>query len=280
MSTSSALISSAPNISNFHNLALFICKLFIDGHFRNAQILYDPHIFDGRLMDDFGSVCSSSFPWRTMDITQASQSTWHQDERTRNELQLIFFDSNHLADEVDHFKKFFTFYPILVFSSTNEMNVDENFNITALHYNIGTGSIQIHWVLELDDDVTEKSEHRMSVDSRTTAMRQSDTKVHKEQLNLFDCTFEKKEQMKSIVVRVAGWFREDEQSTDLESNPQRRFFTNYYLQMLDTRFIQVTFVNAANPKSPSSNQLSVFQQQKSYKELSGTIHEVNGNENS
>lgn len=263
MLISSALISSAPNISNFYNLALLICQLLIDGNFRNAQILYDPQIFDGRLMDDFGSVCSSSFPWRTMDITQALPSHYNQDEHTRNDLQLIFLDPNHSADTIDQFKELFTFYSIFVLASTNELdakvqNLGQTFNITTLYYNMETGSVII------GDDFTEKS----------------DPKVHKDQVNSFNWTFGRKEQMKSIVVRVGGWFRDDVQSTDLESNPRRRFFTNYYLQMLNTRFIHVTFQNAANPKSPPKNQLFVVQQRKLYKELSDTIHEVNGDENS
>lgn len=82
-------------LPNFHNLALFICHLFIDGQFRNGHIFYDPNVFQvGQLISEIQSTCPTSIPWISTDVTDKPVLPWKSNERTDHILQLIFFDPN------------------------------------------------------------------------------------------------------------------------------------------------------------------------------------------
>lgn len=73
---------SIQNVSKFHNLALFLCHLFIDGHFRHVHTLYDPKIFNGQFMAEINSICPVEIPWRLADITKPSFQNVYTNDRS------------------------------------------------------------------------------------------------------------------------------------------------------------------------------------------------------
>lgn len=100
------LTPTSPSISNVHNLAMFICHLFIDGNFRYCHILYDPKVFDNQLTNQIDSICLVQIPWLTSDITQGSLSPWQANERTDPVLQLIFFDPKYSTEQNNKFSEY------------------------------------------------------------------------------------------------------------------------------------------------------------------------------
>lgn len=101
-------IQLAQNISNFNDLALFICHLFVDGHFRTGHILYNQNLFDGHLISEFNSVCPETIPWLMTDVTKTSSVLWDTKDRTDNILQLIFFEPGNSLKEIDKYKNYLT----------------------------------------------------------------------------------------------------------------------------------------------------------------------------
>lgn len=103
----------ALNIPNYQNLTIFICHLFMIGNFRTGHILYDPHIFDGRVLTKIGTNCTRSIPWITTDFTKPYSLLWKFDDFTDDILQLIFIDSENLPKSIS----FMTYYLMFVITS-------------------------------------------------------------------------------------------------------------------------------------------------------------------
>lgn len=114
------LLPSTP--SNFGNLILFICHLFIDGDFRTSNILFDPNLFDFNLITEFdNSNCSVWIPWTFIDLTKIEhlkeEPNYYFDEQT---LQLIFIDMTD-NNSIKSLNEFSSFYRLFIFiSSKNE----------------------------------------------------------------------------------------------------------------------------------------------------------------
>lgn len=117
-------------LSNFHNLALFICHLFIDGQFRTGHILHDSNEFQiNHLIDEIDQLnCSHQIPWLLTDVTKPFSLSWKFNERNDHILQLIFFDLIQLPNAIDDFKDILTFYRLFIFTSvigeTNKKQID------------------------------------------------------------------------------------------------------------------------------------------------------------
>lgn len=145
-----------PNVINFHNLALFICHLFIDGRFRYMDILYDSSVFDEHLPSQIESICPVQIPWQLTDINKSPSLSGTPEERTDHILQLIFFDPEQLVEEIDRFNHYLTYYRIFIFLSKAESLIIEamteakkQFEISdpfSLFFDPNNGSIQIHWM--------------------------------------------------------------------------------------------------------------------------------------
>lgn len=118
MVASSLFTLSFPNFSNFYHLAVFICNLFIDGHFWNGHILYDSNVFDVNLLNEIESVCPVYIQWLTTDITQLHSFTLRTGDQTDHIFQLIFFDPNHLEDKIGQITDYLTVYRAFILTST------------------------------------------------------------------------------------------------------------------------------------------------------------------
>lgn len=100
-------------VINYSELAIFICHLFIDGHFRTGHILFNPKIFDGHLLNEIDMICPQTIPWISTDITENVAFPWNSPSSTDHILQLIFdetkYSTGHAVDQDWH-----TIYHIFV----------------------------------------------------------------------------------------------------------------------------------------------------------------------
>lgn len=203
-------ISLAPNVSNFYNLAFFVCRLLTDGRFRTGHILYDPNAFHvTQLITDIQSNCSHSVPWLSTDITaDLSPLPWKPDEKTDRILQLIFIDLDKIPTNIDDFQRFFIFYSLFVVSSIEELDTDEKFTMTlkyiknnnnlVLHFNPETKSINVHLVTnkyginkETKEKVKKMDEQKNEIIDDVFNQNEIIEIIDK---NLFDLIFKKYEQ--------------------------------------------------------------------------------------
>ena len=152
----------SPNSSNYYNLAIFICHLFIDGNFRTGHILHYPDTFEEKIIIEVDSICPYPIPWVITDATQTASVSWTPNDRTDHILQLVFLKPNHSADNINDFKDYFTFYHLFVFESSNETDLrtqldaiknkeTDNFGSMVIHRNGHNGSIRVHWIY--NDDI-------------------------------------------------------------------------------------------------------------------------------
>lgn len=279
----SGVVSSVPNISNFYNLALFICQLLIDGNFRNSHILYNPKVFDGRLITEIASICPQSFLWQTTDVTQSSPLHRSPSDHT---LQLIFFDPEHLTAEFKQFEKSFDFYRIFIFPSNDEIETKEHISVLkqlnglnsatlVLQCSSADGSIFVDWISKTVGGI---SEERMDVDPKAIAVRNQ--KADDDQENLFDRTFGKYERMQSTIIRVGGFIHRREKLSDFSMIPRTTFFANYYLSALNAPYIKVSYMNAVNPLAPPTDEIVLPKKRKYHEELSDEYVKLEGNQHS
>lgn len=230
------------NKSIVHNLALFICHLFIDGGFRNGHILYDPSVFDGHLITEIGLMCSVEIPWLTTDITQPSSSPWSSTERTDHILQLIFFDPNRLSEQIDHFKEYFTFYRIFVLQSTTELIETEQrtrtstigernsiFNSSSLivDYNPKIDSVNVHWI-------TENGEAVGHLNCSTNQCNE----------RLFDQTFRKLDQKRSVEIRISGLPVTTNGHSSMHPLFGSTYIANFFASNLNNSYINMTLIKS------------------------------------
>lgn len=219
---SNALISSVPNISNFHNLALFICQLLIDGRFRSGHILNDPNVFDGRLITEIESICPRQFPWQISDISQPFIPSWESHQLTDNILQLIFCDPKFMSVKIYQFKGYFIHYQIFIFSSIDETDTKgpisvikklnpiilRSLSTLVLHYNTENGLIHVHSKPNILTDGSRNSEEPLVVDLKAITIRKQNIDI--DHGDLFDRTFGNYERKQSIVIGVDGWIQFDQ----------------------------------------------------------------------
>lgn len=258
------LSTVASNISNFHNLALFICHLFIDGGFRHGHILYDPKVFDNHLITKIDSICLVKIPWLTTDFTQPSTLAWHHSERTDHILQLIFFDPNHLAEDIDKFKDYFTFYRIFVFDSTatkiktqqqprksiiRERNPVFNSSSLILEYNT-------------DNDLVSVT-GETTLNSTKYSIRNKSIKYE----HIFDETFGKFEQLRPIAVRALGVFRDKGGQSTYDPLHGQLYYANFFALNLNETYLNMTFAPVGSFNGSWPYKTVIQNKRKYYKEL-------------
>lgn len=259
-----------PNISNFHNLALFICHLFVGGSFRYGDIIYDPNVFDGHLTTQIDSICPVQVPWQITDITQSTSSYRQPNERTDHIMQLIFFNPEHFAQEIDKFNEYFTYYRIFVFLSRDEIEMEKSmsvvrklsptFNSLSLFCNLENGSINVYWINrngEISDLSIGLEDHNPGP------------------MDLFDRTFSEYDRMQPLAIRVNSVFQKKRGQISHHPIHGRQFVANWFLSTLNGTSINMTCIPLRDPTTALFHQSVVPKHRKYYKELSleyETIH--------
>lgn len=113
--------------SNFFNLSLLICHLFVGGNFKVANILYTEEALDDRLLSEIDSTCLVRIPMTTLNISASALETFSIDpnQRTDHIIQLIFLPRDKLAENMNRIDGLLTFYRIFVFSQVQRIVSDE-----------------------------------------------------------------------------------------------------------------------------------------------------------
>lgn len=261
--------------SSFQTLALFICQLFVDGRFRSGQYVYDPKVIDDHLPTQIDSICPDHIPWHKTDITQPFLLPWNRTKQTDHILQLIFFDPNRLAEEIERFKAHFSVYRIFVFPATDDeierrqrdlLIADQSLRVGTsaliLHYNNGDYSLDVDWIPK-NDDITGPSEMRMSVDRTAVLLRNQPIKMNHVN-NAFDSTFGQFERMHAMTIRFCAV---GENSKSISTRAPQLFYANYYLTTLKPSYINVTQISLSNYTAKGSIALKP-RPQKYYQEIS------------
>lgn len=252
------LLASNPSyISNFHNLVLFICHLFIDGHFRFGHILYDPNVFDDHLTFEIDSVCSVPIPWLTTDMTQPFSLPWKNDDRTDFILQLIFFDSKRIPNEKRQIKGFLTAYHIFIFPSSDAIGINEsiskmveiksNLNLNSLVLQIDSkADLNVHWISN-GEELLKSSRFDMKA-------TQNDSNV-----SLFDQTFGDFERMSTIVVEVECAYQKEESRRKYIPFKNRLYSANYFAVALNAPYL---IMSCHDSYSPNNSWIGSFVQKR------------------
>lgn len=249
------------HFANLYNLAFFICRLFIDGRFRDGHILYNSNMFDDSLFSKINSICSVPIPWKFTDFSQSLVLSPPATCRTDYTMQLIFFDPNMLAKQIEQFKEYFTFYRIFVFPLISQNDIQKHIfmlkslepidqsNILTLHYDSQTGSMDVHRIFgysKIAPDLVEDLKRDITL-----------PKINKlgqriEYSNLFDRTFGKVEISHSIDINAACTFytvKGHKKCFPLKGN---LFLVNYFSSTLNAKRINMKLSALGSNESPSN----------------------------
>lgn len=189
---SSILAPTVSQLPNFHNLALFICHLFINGNFHTSHIMSDPIMFDDQFMTQLDSVCPQSIPLKLTDLSSPilnpiDNATDNHD----NVLQLLFFDPKSLEKYFECCSAHFSYYRIFVFSTTNDMEIKEQFSLIKalnpvyasgtliLYYETLSDEIFINWMPMNDLDGGEWRPTPISISPESTTYEQTFGQYHR-----------------------------------------------------------------------------------------------------
>lgn len=262
------LTSSVSNISNLQNLALFICHLFIDGHIRIGHIIQDPNVFDGQLNSKMNSVCPIQIPCLTTDITQSFSLPWSANDRTDHILQLIFFDPNNLANQIDQLKNTYTFYRVLIFFINADQNELKNrirsivhLNSVVLEYNLKADSVSVFQVFE-------SGEGSNNIDNvEQNAFIQLDQATFARHDNLFDTIFGEFEAMRPLNFQASGVFWKLGDFSTLIPFLGYIYRANYFFTAFNISYFNWTYLLYTDSNVVSKYYLSSHKQRKYHKEL-------------
>lgn len=274
MAASGLLVTNISNPLNAHNLAIFICHLFIDGHFRYGHILNDPNVFDDRFISEIDSICVAKIPWLTTDITQSTSLPWPANEPTDHILQLIFLNSTQLANKIDEFKDYLAFYRVFIFYSSagridtkklvsvaRKVNPILKSNPLILENQFEGERIRIHMPSESGN--TSIDQFKRIQDQNLTAGYQLDSKAH-----IFDETFGRNEYAWPIIMKYSAETRKMDDITTAVSTLGSISFANYFSNsILNVSYINMTYTMLNNITAPFKSQAFTHKTQKYYDEL-------------
>lgn len=271
MAISNILPTATSNAPNFHYLALFICHLFGHGPFRTLHILHNPNLFDHRLLVEIDSLCSDPIPLYLTDISQPALSPWSEQDNVDNVLQIIFFDFENLATEIERSGDKLQLYRIFVFQSIGILaSMDQKLlfetkkriydtRTLVSHYNDSSVSIYI------ENNSNDQSNGNVKLKQEPIFIFNQETSV--DGMNLFDKTFGEYERMESIdIFRINSYTSPDE----LKSYPHLYdAFINYCHFNLKRSHVNIIWYRVFNiPPSKIFHRTKVESQRAYYKEWS------------
>lgn len=265
------------NMSSFYNLAFFICHLFIDGHFKTCHILRDPNILVGGFIAEINSACAIDIPWLSTDIAQTLLPD--QSERNDHILQLIFFDSKYLAKEIHDSRKYFTYYRIFVFSSTEEMRINDHISIVqnvssvfdsstlVLHHTPRNDSIIVHWVSNYGENSNK------NVKAKVVFVQNQNSTIKYEKL--FDRTFGEFEEMWTIATRIAGREWNEIVNVHFVFKNSEIYNSNYFISNFNVKYTNMTCINYGKRAFPWRHKAFALETREYYQELSEDFQPIN-----
>lgn len=202
------------NNRSVHNLALFICHLFIDAEFRNIHVVHEPRAFDHQILNEINNVCAEPIPMYMTDVSQPFELPWNPGQNTDNTLQFIFFGTKQLLMNMAVFRDSIipVYYRVFVFSLNSnendmqiqykivkEFNSGHNSSTLILYHNVQNDSVLINWLPVSDDDV----ENHRPINILPALILAKNTKIGKRnRKNLYVETFGKYDGKRSISINV------------------------------------------------------------------------------
>lgn len=217
-----------------HQLALFVCHLFIDGNFRSAHILYKPNVFEyNEFMAHIDSNCPEQMPLYLTDITQPWGYSWNQNESPYNVLQLIFdeFNPRNLKKSIIEFRthESLGLYQIFALSSIDSVSEEQR----ILAFNVLYRLLPEFRVLILNcksENVSIYLNHGSNGGSVQRPFYVVNQETDFNRTNLFDRTFEEYERMQSLYIAP---LEHHEYITRFHAE----YIVNYYQLHLNNSFI-------------------------------------------
>lgn len=226
------------SVSIYYNLAMVICNLFNDGQFRTAHIAFDWSVFDVEIIVEIESVCSKPVPWFITDIHKPFTLPWNTSSRTDNILQLIFFDSKQLTNEIVQLQEYFTFYRIFVFPATDEIETIERFS-TIKQFNRGYSSSALIMYFGTNNDCSVSFSwmpiNDYDYDNAEWRPMCMNTELRSDRFNWFDETFGKYQ--RPIAVNYESF------SGNVDGDPLQ----SYYIARLNRSYSRTYYINANPP---------------------------------
>lgn len=225
------------NVTSISHLVLFMCHLFIDGHFRTAQLLYNPKRFELDWLLNINRICPESIPLYLVDMNQQSEWTWNDKDSPDNVLQLNFIDPTNFIDDINQLSRMdHAYYCIFCFPSSD---------LTETKQRIST----IRGQMELKGSKALFASYNSRDVSISMHMSQPilviDNKTNFSRINLYDQTFGEYERRQSFAIQRV----EDVDINDFKSGTDMiydfRFDTevlwmHFYHLQLNSSFMSMT----------------------------------------
>lgn len=260
------------NVTSIHHLALFICHLFIDGHFRTAHILYKPNTFEFDWLLQIDTVCPGPIPFYLTDVTLPWEWPWNSNDTPENVLQLSFFDTGH--SDIDQVQQGYAHYCALCLPSHDAINAKQRTSIfTALRQFSDTKVILVNY------NTVNVSVFIDSKYSNEQPIFFNDNETNFEEFDLFDRTFGEYERTRSIAIQRVDFIDKSAHGMDIDYEYMTEvIWLHYYHLHLNNSFINMTWIDDEESPPFLTNQQCTLQSPDYYKELAYKYHcAANGN---
>lgn len=266
------------NVTGVHQLALFICHLFSDGHFRTAHFIYKPNAFEFDWLLQIAAVCSEPIPFYLSDITLPWEWPWNDKDNLNNVLQFNFFDMNNLANDVDQLQENCAYYRVFCFPSTNLPNAKQrSFVFTTLRSFCDSKILLVDYNTKNVSTFIGSNYHSNGKSSQEPIFVVSD-ETEIEQANLFDRTFGEYDRMQSIAIQRALTPSQLKHKTHFDYVTAETIWMHYYHLRLSNSIINMTWFDNRNYPFTVTNKHCLLQVPDYYKEFSHTYQCIeNGN---
>lgn len=112
--------------SNFLNLSVLICHLFVGGKFRLTNILFHPDAIDNFLLVTIDSACPFQISINTFDISvNETIPTDRRHQRTDSILQLVVITPDQLTKQFNRIENLLTFYRVFIFKTSDQLDLEQ-----------------------------------------------------------------------------------------------------------------------------------------------------------
>lgn len=256
------------NVTNVHHLALFICHLFIDGHFRTAHFLYKPNTFNFDLLLQIDTVCSEPITFYLTDINLPLEWPWNDKDSPDNVLQLCFFDQRKLTEDISQLKpKSTALHWIFGFHSNDTANMGKQTTTFDILRQLPDSKILV--VGYNSKNVTIFVDNGLNKKLNRQPIFVVNNKTNFNDINLFDRTFGEYERKQSISIEQME-YKDIWPGIDTTAFFVQKLWMNYYHLQLNNSLLHMIDMDTLN------EQYCTLQSSNYYKELS-TEYKCNAN---
>lgn len=215
---------------NFKRTALFICHLYISGHFGTVHLIADSTPLTHQLLIDVHNSCPRYVPIITTSATSTQFPLWTQP--TDHILQLVFVDCfNGIVDRLNRLKDYAVFYQVCLAPSTglreplvgdleNRFFGDVFRNTLLLLYNTTFDTSEIYVRGNLEQPIYVTNQRSMT--------------------NAYDQTFGKLDTLPMLAIQYTHetTCHSEQQNRRFVFPIIQRFLANYYASRMNITFLE------------------------------------------